>query len=73
MSPLTEILRDEIRRDGPISFRRFMEAALYDPAHDTWTAITAPAGWANIGDAQSVDLANCANDGGVIAVAEGPA
>ena len=33
MSPLTEILRDEIRRAGPISFRRFMEAALYDPAH----------------------------------------
>ena len=33
MSPLTEILRDEIRRAGPISFRRFMEAALYDPVH----------------------------------------
>jgi SAM-dependent MidA family methyltransferase len=33
VSPLTEILRDEIRRAGPISFRRFMEAALYDPAH----------------------------------------
>ena len=33
MSPLTEILRDEIRRSGPISFRRFMEAALYDPVH----------------------------------------
>jgi SAM-dependent MidA family methyltransferase len=33
VNPLTEILRDEIRRAGPISFRRFMEAALYDPAH----------------------------------------
>ena len=31
MTPLGEILRDEIRREGPISFRRFMEAALYDP------------------------------------------
>jgi SAM-dependent MidA family methyltransferase len=27
------MLRDEIRRAGPISFRRFMEAALYDPSH----------------------------------------
>ncbi|HLY20295.1 MAG TPA: SAM-dependent methyltransferase [Bryobacteraceae bacterium] len=33
MSPLTEILRDEISRAGPISFRRFMQAALYDPVH----------------------------------------
>jgi SAM-dependent MidA family methyltransferase len=31
MTPLAEILRDEIRRDGPISFQRFMEAALYHP------------------------------------------
>ncbi|HUD99505.1 MAG TPA: SAM-dependent methyltransferase [Bryobacteraceae bacterium] len=31
MSPLTEILRDEIRREGPISFQRFMDAALYHP------------------------------------------
>lgn len=31
MSPLTGRLRDEIRREGSISFRRFMEAALYDP------------------------------------------
>ena len=31
MTPLAEILRDEIRRDGPISFHRFMEAALYHP------------------------------------------
>ena len=31
MTPLAEILRDEIQRDGPISFHRFMEAALYHP------------------------------------------
>jgi SAM-dependent MidA family methyltransferase len=33
MSPLTEILSAEIRRGGPIPFRRFMEAALYHPSH----------------------------------------
>jgi len=33
VNPLTEILRDRIRRDGPLSFRHFMEAALYDPVH----------------------------------------
>lgn len=31
MTPLSEILRDEIRSDGPISFRRFMDSALYHP------------------------------------------
>ena len=31
MTPLGEILRDEIRRGGPIPFQRFMEAALYHP------------------------------------------
>jgi len=31
MTPLAEILRDEIHRGGPISFQRFMEAALYHP------------------------------------------
>ncbi|HYM13555.1 MAG TPA: SAM-dependent methyltransferase [Bryobacterales bacterium] len=31
MTPAGEILRDEIRRDGPIPFRRFMETALYHP------------------------------------------
>ena len=31
--PLTELLRDEIRRDGPVPFSRFMEAALYHPEH----------------------------------------
>jgi SAM-dependent MidA family methyltransferase len=29
---LAERIRDEIRRDGPMSFARFMELALYDPA-----------------------------------------
>jgi SAM-dependent MidA family methyltransferase len=31
MTPLGEILRDEICRSGPVSFHRFMEAALYHP------------------------------------------
>jgi SAM-dependent MidA family methyltransferase len=31
MSPLEEILRDEIRRGGPIPFGRFMQSALYHP------------------------------------------
>lgn len=31
MTPLAEILRDEIHRNGPISFHRYMEAALYHP------------------------------------------
>lgn len=31
-TPLAERLRERIRRDGPISFRDFMAAALYDPA-----------------------------------------
>ena len=33
MSPLAETLREEIRREGPIPFRRFMQASLYDPIH----------------------------------------
>jgi len=33
MNPLEEILREQIRRDGPIPFRRFMELALYHPEH----------------------------------------
>ncbi len=32
-SPLTESLREEIARRGPIPFRDFMARALYDPAH----------------------------------------
>lgn len=33
MTPAGELLTAEIRRDGPISFRRFMEVALYHPEH----------------------------------------
>ena len=33
MTPAGEILAAEIRRNGPISFRRFMEVALYHPAY----------------------------------------
>ncbi len=33
MTPVGEILADEIRRSGPISFGRFMEQALYHPEH----------------------------------------
>ncbi|HLH19671.1 MAG TPA: SAM-dependent methyltransferase [Bryobacteraceae bacterium] len=33
MTPAAEILAEEIRRGGPIPFRRFMEVALYHPEH----------------------------------------
>jgi SAM-dependent MidA family methyltransferase len=33
MTPAGEILAAEIRQSGPISFRRFMETALYHPRH----------------------------------------
>ena len=32
-NPLTELLRQEVARRGPISFREFMEQALYHPEH----------------------------------------
>ena len=32
--------------------------AIYDPTTDTWNNLKAPSGWANVGDAQSVILAN---------------
>lgn len=32
-SPLVGRIRREIERDGPLSFARFMELALYDPSH----------------------------------------
>jgi hypothetical protein len=32
--------------------------AIYDPLSNTWTAITPPSGWKNIGDAQATVLAN---------------
>ncbi len=33
MTPAGDLLAAEIRRDGPIPFRRFMEVALYHPEH----------------------------------------
>ena len=44
MSPLTEILRAEIDRDGPISFHRFMETALYHPEHGYYRRARDPFG-----------------------------
>jgi len=32
--------------------------SIYDPTTNTWTPVSPPAGWSNIGDAQSVVLAN---------------
>jgi hypothetical protein len=32
--------------------------AIYDPLANTWTSVLPPSGWSNIGDAQSVVLAN---------------
>jgi VCBS repeat protein len=32
--------------------------AIYDPVADTWTSVTPPTGWNNIGDAQSIVLAD---------------
>ncbi|MBN2506555.1 MAG: SAM-dependent methyltransferase [Verrucomicrobia bacterium] len=33
MTPAHEVLRREIQRDGPVSFARFMDQALYHPRH----------------------------------------
>ncbi len=44
MSPLTEVLRDEIRREGPISFHRFMQASLYDVVHGYYRRASDPFG-----------------------------
>jgi SAM-dependent MidA family methyltransferase len=33
VTPLGAVLREEIARQGPISFHRFMQVALYDPRH----------------------------------------
>ena len=44
MSPLSELLRDQIRREGTISFRQFMEAALYHPAHGYYRQARDPFG-----------------------------
>jgi SAM-dependent MidA family methyltransferase len=36
-TPLTEILVDRIRRQGPLTFAQFMEACLYHPQHGYYT------------------------------------
>jgi SAM-dependent MidA family methyltransferase len=33
MTPAGLLLAEEIRRDGPVPFSRFMEVALYHPEH----------------------------------------
>ncbi len=37
-SPLVHSIRDQIRREGPISFARFMEQALYHPVHGYYSS-----------------------------------
>jgi SAM-dependent MidA family methyltransferase len=49
VTPLQEALADTIRREGPIPFRRFMEAALYHPAYGYYRR--QPAGSAHPGEA----------------------
>jgi SAM-dependent MidA family methyltransferase len=44
VTPLTELLRDEIRRQGPVTFHRFMQAALYDPANGYYRQARDPFG-----------------------------
>jgi SAM-dependent MidA family methyltransferase len=44
MTPAGRILRDEILRNGPISFRRFMEVALYDPSYGYYRRTRDPFG-----------------------------
>jgi hypothetical protein len=54
------------------------KGALYDPTSDTWTSVSPPSGWGNIGDAQSVILpkgnymlANCCSTQQSIATISG--
>jgi SAM-dependent MidA family methyltransferase len=44
LTPLAELLRDEIHRRGPITFHRFMQAALYDPANGYYRRASDPFG-----------------------------
>ena len=44
MTPAGEILADEIRRNGAIPFRRFMEVALYHPEHGYYRRVRDPFG-----------------------------
>src|SRR5579862_92960 len=52
------------------------KGALYDPVGNSWTSVSPPSGWGNIGDAQSIILpngsymlANCCDDPGKQAIA----
>ncbi len=40
MTPVGEMLRDEIRRGGPVLFRRFMDVALYHAQHGYYRRAT---------------------------------
>ena len=44
MTPLAELLRNEIHHQGPITFHRFMQAALYDPANGYYRRARDPFG-----------------------------
>src|SRR5215469_14854519 len=44
MTPAAELLANEILRDGPIPFRRFMEVALYHPEHGYYRRARDPFG-----------------------------
>jgi SAM-dependent MidA family methyltransferase len=37
LTPVEALIRDRIRRDGPLSFREVMATALYDPTHGYYT------------------------------------
>jgi len=40
--PLTNIIKEHIKKDGPISFRDFMELSLYHPEHGYYTSFSTP-------------------------------
>jgi SAM-dependent MidA family methyltransferase len=44
VTPAGEVLADEIRRNGPVSFHRFMEVALYHPEHGYYRRARDPFG-----------------------------
>jgi SAM-dependent MidA family methyltransferase len=44
MTPAGELLAAEIRRNGPVPFRRFMEVALYHPEHGYYRRAPSPFG-----------------------------
>ncbi len=44
MTPLAEIICNEMARSGPLPFRRFMELALYEPAHGYYASARAAIG-----------------------------